>query len=82
MSLFPLSASIEHRERHPYRSLYAELLFQRFRDALAEATDEASTTIRTIADRPTSAEQGERTRRDAERRATDAQLPECDGLRR
>jgi len=76
------SVSIERRERHPYRSLYAEMLFQSFRDALAEATEEASTTIREVADRSTPAGQGERTRRDAKRRTTDVQLPESDGLRR
>lgn len=82
MSFAPLSISIEYRERHPYRSLYAEMLFQSFRDALAEATTEASTTIRNIADRPIPAEEGERTGREAKQRATDAQLPERDGLRR
>lgn len=32
-----LSLSKEARQRRPYRSLYAALLFQGFRDALAEA---------------------------------------------
>ena len=39
-----LSLPKEARERHPYRSLYAALLLQSFKDALAEATtsDDAS----------------------------------------
>jgi len=82
MSLAPLSVSIEHRERNPYRSLYAEMLFQSFRDALAQATTEASTAIQEITDRSTPTEEGERTGREAKRRTTEAQLPERDGLRR
>jgi len=37
-----LSPSKEARERRPYSSLYAALLFQSFRDALAEAMPEES----------------------------------------
>jgi hypothetical protein len=36
------SLSIEARERHPYRSLYAALLFQGFQDALADAMPDDS----------------------------------------
>lgn len=35
-----LSPSKETRQHHPYRSLYAALLFQSFRDALAETMSE------------------------------------------
>lgn len=37
MNDMTFSLSKETRERHPYRSLYAALLFQSFRDALTEA---------------------------------------------
>jgi hypothetical protein len=37
-----LSLSKEARRRRPYSSLYAALLFQSFRDALAEASPEES----------------------------------------
>ena len=36
------SLPIEARERHPYRSLYAALLFQGFQDALADAMPDDS----------------------------------------
>ena len=36
------SLPIETRERHPYRSLYAALLFQGFQDALADAMPDDS----------------------------------------
>lgn len=42
-----LAVPIERRERHPYRSLQAELLFQGFRDALDEA-EEVATTIHKV----------------------------------
>ena len=37
MNDLTLSISKEARQRHPYRSLYAAMLFQSFEDALAEA---------------------------------------------
>lgn len=37
-----LSPSKEARKHRPYRSLYAALLFQSFRDALAKAMPEGS----------------------------------------
>lgn len=42
-----LAISIERRDRHPYRSLYAEVLFQGFRDAFAGA-GESSTTAQEV----------------------------------
>lgn len=72
MSLSPLALSIERRERHPYRSLYAEMLFQSFRDALAEVHEGASTTAQELG----GSEEG-RTRRDSKQKqhALDAHLP-------
>ena len=82
MSLSPMTLSIERRERHPYRSLYAEMLLQSVHDALVEATKEVSPPIQDIADQPTPAGGENRTRRDAKQRTTEAQLPNRDGLRR
>ncbi|MEF8815676.1 MAG: hypothetical protein V5A20_01975 [Salinibacter sp.] len=36
------SLSVEARERHPYRSLYAALLLQSFQDAVSDALTEDS----------------------------------------
>jgi hypothetical protein len=43
MSLSPRTLSIERRERHPYRSLYAEMLLQSFHDALAAEVEAPDT---------------------------------------
>jgi hypothetical protein len=80
MSLSPMTLSIERRERHPYRSLYAEMLLQSVHDALVEATKEASTSIQDSANRPAPAGE-DRTRREAKQRTTEAQRPNRDGLR-
>ncbi len=42
MATRPLSLSKEARQRHPYRSLCAAVLFQSFQDALAETMSEDS----------------------------------------
>lgn len=39
MTMDPLTPSIESRERNPYGSLYAALLFHSFRDAVSEAME-------------------------------------------
>lgn len=46
MSDLPLSLPKKARQRHPYGSLYAALLFQSFQDAIAEATSENAPGIR------------------------------------
>ena len=46
MNDLTLSISREDRQRHPYRSLYAAVLFQSFEDALAEALPTDTTTDR------------------------------------
>lgn len=81
MPLSPLALSIERRERHPYRSLYAEMLFQSFRDALAEAGEEASTTLQEFVEGPSSVgSEEERARRHSRRKqhVPDAHLSEGD----
>jgi hypothetical protein len=45
-----LSPSKEVRRRRPYRSLYAALLFQSFRDALTEAMSTENPTDRDAAE--------------------------------
>lgn len=45
-----LSPSKEARQRHPYRSLYAALLFQSFEDALAAAMSTEDPTGRDAAE--------------------------------
>ncbi len=46
MNDLTLSISKEDRQRHPYRSLYAAVLFQSFEDALAEALPTGAPTDR------------------------------------
>lgn len=78
MSLSPLALSIERRERHPYGSLYAEMLFQSFRDALAETREEASTTVQELVEGPPSVgSEEERAPQNSRRKqhVPDAQLP-------
>lgn len=79
MSFAPLSVSVEQRERHPYRSLYAEMLFQSFRDALATAREETSVAVQELVEGPFPAgREDERTRQESKReqRVLNAHLPE------
>ena len=50
MNDLTLFISKEDRQRHPYRSLYAAMLFQSFRDALTEAMPTESPTDRDAAE--------------------------------
>jgi hypothetical protein len=77
MSLSPLALSLKRRKNHPYRSLYAEMLFQGFRDALAEAHEEGSTVQKSVEDSPSAGSEEKRTRRESKRkRHRGTQLPE------
>lgn len=76
MSLSSLSLSVERRNRHPYRSLYAEMLFQSFHDALTGG-EEVSTAAQEFVEVSPSAEGEEkRMHQDSRRKqhAPDAQL--------